>query len=106
MAPIIRANMPRLVCKNRGDVAEVFKFPTSNQAEYSVQFMSQALGVFQIGFCAQLSSQTSVQQSAGNALTKRVATILAASKQTYGATRFTRNWPKMALYLAVSVSND
>jgi len=69
------------------DIAEVFKFMTANQAEYSVQLMSRTLGVSRSGFYAFHSRPPSARQVADSALTDRIATIHEASRQTYGAPR-------------------
>jgi len=73
--------------QKRRDIAEVFKFMTANQAEYSVQLMSRTLGVSRSGFYAYHSRPPSARQVADDALTDRIATIHEASKQTYGAPR-------------------
>ena len=60
---------------------------TANQAEYSVQMMSRTLGVSRSGFYAYHSRPPSVRQVADERLSKRIAAIHEASKETYGAPR-------------------
>lgn len=60
---------------------------TANQAEYSVQMMSRTLGVSRSGFYAYHSRLPSVRQVADERLSKRIAAIHKASKETYGAPR-------------------
>lgn len=60
---------------------------TANQAEYPIQMMSRTLGVSRSGFYAYHSRPLSVRQVADEALSKRIATIHKASKETYGAPR-------------------
>src|SRR6056297_1772615 len=60
---------------------------TANQAEYSVQMMSRTLDVSLSGFYAYHSRPPSVRQIAGEALTRRIAAIHKASKETYGVPR-------------------
>ena len=60
---------------------------TANQAEYSVQRMSRTLGVSRSGFYAYHSRPPSVRQVADERLSKRIAAIHEASKETYGAPR-------------------
>ena len=60
---------------------------TANQAEYPIQMMSRTLGVSRSGFYAYHSRPPSVRQVADEALSKRIATIHKASKETYGAPR-------------------
>ena len=60
---------------------------TANQAEYSVQMMSRTLGVSRSGFYAYHSRLPSVRQVADERLSKRIAAIHRASKETYGAPR-------------------
>ena len=76
-----------LVCTKQRDIAEVFEFMTANQAEYSVQMMSRTLGVSRSGFYAYHSRLPSVRQVADERLSKRIAAIHKASKETYGAPR-------------------
>ncbi|AVO37133.1 IS3 family transposase [Pukyongiella litopenaei] len=76
-----------LVCTKRRDIAQVFEFMTANQAEYPIQMMSRTLGVSRSGFYAYHSRPPSVRQVADEALSKRIATIHKASKETYGAPR-------------------
>lgn len=60
---------------------------TANQAEYSIQMMSRSLGVFRSEFYAYHSRPPSARQVADEALSKRIAAIHSASKETYGAPR-------------------
>jgi len=60
---------------------------TANQAEYSVQMMSRTLGVSRSGFYAYHGRPPSARQVVDEALSKRIAVIHAASKETYGAPR-------------------
>ena len=60
---------------------------TANQAEYSIQLMSRTLGVSRSGFYAYHSRLPSVRQVADERLSKRIAAIHKASKETYGAPR-------------------
>jgi putative transposase len=60
---------------------------TANQAEYPIQMMSRTLGVSRSGFYAWQSRPPSARQIADEALSKRIAAIHAASKETYGAPR-------------------
>ena len=60
---------------------------TANQAEYSVHMMSRTLGVSRSGFYAHHSRPPSARQVTDEALTKRIAAIHEASKETYGAPR-------------------
>jgi putative transposase len=60
---------------------------TANQAEYSVQMMSRTLGVSRSGFYAYHRRPPSNRQVADAALSKRIAAIHEASKETYGAPR-------------------
>ena len=60
---------------------------TANQAEYPIQLMSRTLGVSRSGFYAHHSRPPSARQVADEALSKRIAAIHDASKETYGAPR-------------------
>jgi putative transposase len=60
---------------------------TANQAEYPIQMMSRTLGVSRSGFYAYHSRPPGARQVADEALSKRIATIHKASKETYGAPR-------------------
>ncbi len=59
----------------------------ANQAEYSIQMMSRTLGVPRSGFYAYRRRPPSARQVADAALSKRIAAIHEASKETYGAPR-------------------
>jgi putative transposase len=60
---------------------------TANQAEYSIQMMSRTLGVSRSGFYAYHSRPPSARSLTDKALSKRIAAIHEASKETYGAPR-------------------
>ncbi len=58
---------------------------TANQAQYSIQMMSRTLGVSRSGFYAYHSRPPSARSLADEALSKRIAAIHKASKETYRA---------------------
>ncbi len=60
---------------------------TANQADYSIQMMSRALGVSRSGFYAHHSRPASARSIEDAALTERITRIHEASKETYGAPR-------------------
>ena len=60
---------------------------TANQAEYLIQMMSRTLGVSRSGFYAHHSRPPSDRTIADDALSKRIAQIHKASKESYGAPR-------------------
>ena len=60
---------------------------SANQAVFPVATMARALGVSKAGYYAWLHRPPSAHAVAGNALLKRIRTIHATSRQTYGAPR-------------------
>ena len=59
----------------------------ANQASFPVALMARVLGVSKAGFCAWLRRPPSAHAVADAALLKRVRTVHASSRQTYGAPR-------------------
>ena len=58
---------------------------SANQASFPVATMARVLGVSKAGYYAWLHRSPSAHAVADNALLKRIRTIHATSRQTYGA---------------------
>ena len=60
---------------------------SANQASFPIAAMARVLGVSKAGYYAWLQRPPSAHATADAALLKRVRTIHASSRQTYGAPR-------------------
>lgn len=60
---------------------------SANQATFPVSTMTRVLGVSKVGFYAWLRRRTSAHVQADAALLKRIRTVHATSRETYGAPR-------------------
>jgi putative transposase len=77
-----------LVCTgDRRGVAGLFRFMSANQAYFPVATMARVLGVSKAGYYAWAHRPLSAHAVADAALLKRVRTVHAGSRQTYGAPR-------------------
>src|SRR6202022_2363053 len=72
---------------DRGDPIRVFPFMSANQAFFPIATMARVLGVSTAGYYAWRSCLPSARAIADDALLRRVRTIHAVSRGTYGAPR-------------------
>src|SRR5438128_9386042 len=72
---------------DRGDPIRVFQFMSANQAFFPISTMAGVLGVSTAGYYAWRSRRPSARAIADDALLRRVRTIHAVSRGTYGAPR-------------------
>ena len=77
---------PGLRGDRRGAVG-LFRFMSANQACFPVATMARVLGVSKAGYDAWVHRPPSAHATADAALLKRVRTVHASSRQTYGAPR-------------------
>ena len=77
-----------LVCSgDRNAAVRLFRFMSANQACFPIATMARVLGVSKAGFYAWRHRAPSRHAIADAALLKRVRTVHASSRQTYGAPR-------------------
>src|SRR4051812_1189470 len=77
-----------LVCKrDRGRAVRIFRFMSANQARFPIRVMARVLGVSKAGFYAWRRRPPSARTQADAALLKRIRTVHASSRETYGAPR-------------------
>ncbi|USQ73995.1 IS3 family transposase [Roseomonas sp. TAS13] len=77
-----------LVCTgDRRSAVGLFRFMSVNQACFPIATMARVLGVSKAGYHAWLRRPPSARAVADEALLKRVRTVHATSRQTYGAPR-------------------
>jgi len=73
--------------RDRGRAVRVFGFMSANQATFPVATMARVLGVSEAGYYAWLRRPPSAHALADAALLKRVRTVHASSRETYGSPR-------------------
>ena len=73
--------------RDRHDLVWVFEFMSAHQAVFPVAVMARLLGVSEAGFHAWRRQPASTRAVADAALLKRIRTIHAGSRETYGAPR-------------------
>ncbi|HEX7375437.1 MAG TPA: IS3 family transposase, partial [Steroidobacteraceae bacterium] len=73
--------------RDRDDPVRVFRFMKANQASFPVATMTRVLGVSKAGYYAWLHRPPSTRAVADAALLKRIRTVHASSRETYGAPR-------------------
>ncbi|HEX3412503.1 MAG TPA: IS3 family transposase, partial [Stellaceae bacterium] len=77
-----------LVCSgDRHAAVRLFRFMSANQACFPIAAMARVLGVSKAGYYAWLQRPPSARATADAALLKRIKTVHATSRQTYGAPR-------------------
>jgi len=77
-----------LVCAGeQGDPERVYRFMSAHQAEFAIRVMARVLKVSASGYYAWRSRPASARATADADLTRRIRTIHAASRGTYGAPR-------------------
>ena len=72
---------------DRGNPIRVFQFMSANQAFFAIATMARVLGVSTAGYYAWRSRLPSARATADDALLRRVRTIHAVSRGTYGTPR-------------------
>ncbi len=73
--------------RDRRDPVQVFEFMSAHQASFPIAAMARVLGVSEAGHYAWRQRPPSAHVAADTALLKRVRTIHASSRETYGAPR-------------------
>lgn len=73
--------------RDRRDPVRVFEFMSANQAVFPIAIMARVLGVSESGFHAWRQRPSSARAVADKMLLKRVRTIHASSRETYGVPR-------------------
>src|SRR4029077_20917847 len=77
-----------LVCSgDRHAAVRLFRFMSANQACFPIAAMARVRGVSKAGYYAWLQRPPSARATADAALLKRIKTVHASSRQTYGAPR-------------------
>ena len=77
-----------MVCTgDRRGAVGLFRFMSANQACFPIATMARVLGVSKAGYHAWLRRPPSAHAVTDEALLKRVRTVHATSRQTYGAPR-------------------
>ncbi|MFQ3665913.1 MAG: IS3 family transposase [Sphingomonadaceae bacterium] len=71
----------------QGDPVRVYRFMSANQADYPIKTMARVLRVSASGYYAWRSRPPSARATADGDLLRRIRTIHAASRGTYGAPR-------------------
>src|ERR1700719_1792445 len=72
---------------DRHAAVRLFRFMSANQACFPIAAMARVLGVSKAGYYAWLQRPPSARATADAALLKRIKTVHASSRQTYGAPR-------------------
>ncbi len=76
-----------LAPRTGGRAVRVFEFVSANQATFPIATMARVLGVSEAGYHAWRKRPPSKKQEADTTLLKRVRTVHASSRETYGAPR-------------------